>query len=204
MIRSGGPNSSANVQSSTSSSPAAAACQPDPPSRALIDPGDDRVDGFLGETPVRLEVLDADVRVIGVRRHLPLGHSLSDAARPRLDFLVSREPHGGDTTFPVADDAVLVDDGGDVAGVGRRRVNHPRTRRRSPGPAPQPGTQKPRPGAMAAAPIPLCIPMFFSLVGLTELQIHLPDRCRPRQGRYSDPPIGEGLELSPQILRPCP
>ena len=123
MIRSGGPNSSANVHSSTSSKPGGGGMSAGSPIRAPSSTQETIVlMASSGETPVRLEVLDAHVRVIGVRRHLPVGHSLADAARPRLDFLVRREPHGGDTTFPVADDAVLVDDGGDVAGVGRRHV----------------------------------------------------------------------------------
>ena len=96
--------------------------------RTLVDPGRDRVDVLLGETPVLFEVLDADVIVVVVRRHQAVDDLVLDEGRIHPDVLVGHELHGSNPTGAVADRAVLLDDGCDVRGVGQLCVIRRRER----------------------------------------------------------------------------
>ena len=84
---------------------------------ALVDPRHHRRDVFVREPPVVLELLDADVAVVVVRRHHPVRDLLLDAARITTGIVVGHQVHGPDPARPVANLAILLDDGRYVPGV---------------------------------------------------------------------------------------
>ena len=86
----------------------------------------------LAEPEVVLQLLDADVAVVPIRRHLARQHLLLDRAGPGTHLLVGRERHRSDRAGLVALLTVLLEDGGDVSckrdgrGVGARLLSHGR------------------------------------------------------------------------------
>ena len=65
-----------------------------------------------------LELLDADIGVVVIRRHQAVPYFYLDEGRIQADVLVGHELHGSTSTGAVADRAVVLDDGGHVRRVG--------------------------------------------------------------------------------------
>ncbi|HIF87394.1 MAG TPA: hypothetical protein EYQ30_11295 [Gammaproteobacteria bacterium] len=56
--------------------------------------------------------------IVGIRRHLPVGHSQLNQWSPRPNLIIVAELHGPDATLAVTNNAILVDDFADVTVVG--------------------------------------------------------------------------------------
>ncbi len=84
--------------------------------RAAIHPAHDGLDFLLAQPQVVLELLDADVAVVAVRRHLARQHLLLDRTRPGPRFLVGHQRHRPDRVGLMALLAVLLEDRRNVFG----------------------------------------------------------------------------------------
>ena len=91
------------------------------PRRSVVDPKSDRPHLRLAEPQVVLQLLDADVTVVPIRRHLAGEHPLLDGAGPGTHFLVGGQRHRSNRAGLVAVLTVLLQDGRHVLGKGRPR-----------------------------------------------------------------------------------
>ena len=84
----------------------------------MLDPGNDSVNLFLFQTPVALQILDADVLVVCVWRHLSTFDLVRDQRRPGANLVVILKLHRAHTAFTMTDYAVFVDYLGYITVVG--------------------------------------------------------------------------------------
>ena len=89
--------------------------------RSVVDPQSDRPHLRLAEPQVVLQLLDADVTVVPIRRHLAGEHPLLDGAGPGTHFLVGGQRHRSNRAGLVAVLTVLLQDGRHVLGKRRPR-----------------------------------------------------------------------------------
>jgi len=85
---------------------------------ALGHPLGDGVDFIRRQTPVTLQILDADVIIVGVWGHLLVRHAHADQRRPGTDLFVIGELHRPDAALAVADNTVVGNDLSHVIGIG--------------------------------------------------------------------------------------
>ena len=83
----------------------------------LLYPGSDGVDFALLQSPVALQLLNADAVVVCVGRHFSVFNSVLNERCPGTDLLIVGELHGADTAFAVADYTVVSDDLCDVISI---------------------------------------------------------------------------------------
>src|SRR5690606_24610280 len=74
--------------------------------------------------PVVLQLLNSDIAIVSVRRHYTTGDYVTDERRVHTHLIVVQKLHRTDAARPMADDAVFVDDRGDVRGVRNLRSGH--------------------------------------------------------------------------------
>ncbi len=89
--------------------------------RAGVDPADHRVDLFVAERAIVLEVLNPDGLVDVPRRHLTRPDAIPDRARPRPCLFVGDQGHRRDRIRPVTGLALLLENAGNIFREGRRR-----------------------------------------------------------------------------------
>ena len=96
--------------------------------RAFVHPAGDRRDFQLGQPEVVFEVLNADVAVVPIGRHLAQHHAILDRPGPGAHFLIIHERHRSYRVRPVARLAALLKNRCDVLGKCRRNVSVLRNR----------------------------------------------------------------------------
>ena len=121
-MTSGGPNVFANAHSLGSGKVMGAGRSARIAQRgSAIDPARNGLDFGLGEPQVVLQVLDADMAVVAVWRHLAGHDLLLDRARPRPHFFEGRERHRPDRAGLMALLTVLLKNGRDITREGYLR-----------------------------------------------------------------------------------
>ena len=84
--------------------------------RAAIDPANDGLDFLLAQAQVVLQLLDADVAIVAIGRHLARHHLLLDRTRPRARLLIGHQRHRSDRIGLMALLTVLLEDRRNVFG----------------------------------------------------------------------------------------
>ena len=82
--------------------------------RAFVHPAGDRLDFHLGQSEVVFEVLNTDVAVVPIRRHLTRYHAILNRPGPGAHFLIIHERHRSYRVRPMARLAALLKNRHDV------------------------------------------------------------------------------------------